>query len=176
MDTISRENNSMLPVGGIIVGVIGLLLGGFAAIKVSSLSKTVTEQHQPKIDKIDGIESQASQAAASSDKVAKDFKGLKDSTQEAFNTVGAELARLQGLITKLEEAQKKPVVADNTKKGGGSSGPVVAGPGEYVIKAGDTFSTIARAQGFKVSDIEAVNPGVSSAKLHVGQKIKLPKK
>ena len=32
MDTISRENNSMLPVGGIIVGVIALLLGGYSAI------------------------------------------------------------------------------------------------------------------------------------------------
>ena len=30
MDTISRENNSMLPVGAIIVGVIALLLGGYA--------------------------------------------------------------------------------------------------------------------------------------------------
>ncbi len=170
MDTISRENNSMLPVGGIIVGVIALLLGAFAAVKVSSLQKTVAD-HQPKIEKIDGIESQASAAAAAADKAAKDVKQLRDTTQEAFNTVGPELARLQGAITKIEETQKKPVVAD--KKGGA---PAVAGPGEYVIKAGDTFAKIARAQGVSLADMATVNPGVDSSKLKVGQKIKLPKK
>ena len=43
MDTISRENNSMLPVGAIIVGVIGLLLGGYSAIKLSSVNRTLAE-------------------------------------------------------------------------------------------------------------------------------------
>jgi uncharacterized protein YoxC len=44
MDTISRENNSMLPVGAIIVGVIALLLGGYAAITLSKVNKTLAEQ------------------------------------------------------------------------------------------------------------------------------------
>jgi len=171
MDTISRENNSMLPVGGIIVGVIALLLGGFAAIKVSSLQKTVTD-HQPKIDKIDGIESQAASAAAAAEKTAKDLKSLKDSTQEAFNTVGPALADLKGSITKLEEAQKKAPVASSKK--GGSGEPVVAGPGEYVVKSGDSGAKIARANGVSIADLQAVNPGVDWTKLKVGQKVKLP--
>jgi LysM repeat protein len=169
MDTISRENNSMLPVGGIIVGVIGLLLGGFAAIKVSSLSKIVTEQHQPKIDKIDGIESQAASAASAAERTSKDLKSLKDSTQEAFNTVGPALADLRTSITKIEEAQKKPAAV--TKKGGE---PVTAGPGEYVVKSGDTGAKIARANGVTLADLQAVNPGVDWTKVHIGQKVKLP--
>ena len=52
----------------------------------------------------------------------------------------------------------------------------VLGPGEYVIKPGDTFAKIARANGFSPADVSAVNPGVDSSKLKVGQKIKLPKK
>src|SRR5262245_19823266 len=44
MDTISRENNSMLPVAAIIVGVIALLLCGYAAISLSKINKTLTEQ------------------------------------------------------------------------------------------------------------------------------------
>jgi hypothetical protein len=31
MDTISRENNSMLPMGGVIVGAVALIIGGYAA-------------------------------------------------------------------------------------------------------------------------------------------------
>jgi LysM repeat protein len=164
----------MLPVAGVIVGVIGLLLGGFAAIKVSGLSKTVAD-HQTAVDgKLASVESQAGSAASAADKTAKDLKSLRDSSQEALTTVAGELARLQGAITKLEEAAKKPAPAPAGTKAGG--GPVVAGPGEYVIKAGDTFSKIAAAQGTTARDIAAVNPGVDSGNLKIGQKIKLPKK
>ena len=171
MDTISRENNSMLPVGGIIVGAIGLLLGGLALVQISKVNKTVAE-HQVKVDKVDGIEGQVAAAASAADKAKNDVAALQRSTQSAFDTVGPELARLSGAITKLEEAAKKPVVVAG-KKGGE---PVVAGPGEYVVKSGDTFSKIAAAQGTTAAAIAAVNPGVDSSKLHVGQKLKLPKK
>ena len=172
MDTISRENNSMLPVAGVIVAVLALLVGAYAAIKASSLQKTVVT-HEEKIGKIDGMESQVGSAAASAEKAARDINSLNRSTQEAFNTVAASLGNIQASITKMEEAQKKPAAAA-TKAG--PSGPVVAGPGEYVIKSGDTLAKIARTQGFSLADVQAVNPGVDSAKLMVGQKIKLPKK
>jgi LysM repeat protein len=45
-----------------------------------------------------------------------------------------------------------------------------------VIKSGDNFSKIARAHGVSLADLQAVNPGVESSSLKVGQKIKLPKK
>jgi LysM repeat protein len=172
MDTISRENNSMLPVAGVIVGVLALIVGGYAAIKVSSLQKTVAAQEE-KIAKIDGIESQVSAAAAASDKAAKDINSLARSTQDAFNTVTATMTSFQTTLTKLEEAAKKPVAA---AKGGKSGEPVVAGPGEYVVKGGDSGAKIARAQGVSLSDLMAVNPDVNWNKLHVGQKVKLPKK
>ena len=70
MDTISRENNSMLPIGGIIVGLVGVILGGLALAQASKANKAVAE-HQPKIEKIDGIEASASGAAASAERAAK---------------------------------------------------------------------------------------------------------
>jgi LysM repeat protein len=169
MDTISRENNSMLPVGGIIVGVIGLLLGGIALVQISTVKKTLND-HQVKIDKVDAIEATANSAAAAAADAAKAQKQLFDTTQNAFTNVGNMIGELRGSVTKLEDAMKKPVVA---AKGGG---PVVAGPGEYVIKPQDSFAKIARAQGVSIADIQAVNPGVESKNLKVGQKIKLPKK
>jgi LysM repeat protein len=173
MDTISRENNSMLPVAGVIVGVLALLVGAYAAIKVSSLNKTVVT-HEEKIGKIDGLEAQVGSAASSADKAARDINSLNRSTQEAFNTVAASLGNIQASITKIEESQKKPAPA--AAKSSASQGPVVAGPDEYVVKSGDTFSKIARAQGVSVADLQSVNAGVNSSSLKIGQKIKLPKK
>ena len=174
MDTISRENNSMLPVAGAIMGGLALLIGGFAAIKVSTLQKTVAAQ-QEKVDKIDGLESQLGSVSAASDKATKDIGSLTRTTQEAFNTVAADLANLHASVTKLEESAKKPVAAAG--KGGHNAGPVVAGPGEYVVKAGDTFAKIGRANGgFSGKQVAEVNPGVDPSKLHPGQKIKLPVK
>jgi len=172
MDTISRENNSMLPVGGIIVGVIALLLGGYAAISLSKVNKTLAE-HQAKVDKVDNIEAQAGSAAATADQAKKDIGTLSRSTQDAFNTIGPTLAGLREDITKIQESMKKPAPVAGKK---GSGEPVVAGPGEYVIKPGDSFAKIARANGCSIADIQAVNPNVNAAHLSVGQKIKLPKK
>ncbi|HYP16486.1 MAG TPA: LysM domain-containing protein, partial [Opitutus sp.] len=76
-------------------------------------------------------------------------------------------------ITKLEEAQKRPAAA--VAKAGAKE-PAVAGPGEYVVKGGDTGAKIARAEGVALGDLVAVNPGVDWTKLKPGQKVKLPKK
>jgi len=171
MDTISRENNSMLPVGALIVGVIALAVGGFGAIKASGLQKKVDAQ-EAQIVKIEGLESQLGSVAASADKSAKDIGSLSRTTQEAFNTVAADLGNIHASLTKMEESAKKPAAA-----GKGSHGPVVAGPGEYVIKSGDTFAKVGRANGgFSGSEVASVNPGVDPSKLKVGQKIKLPAK
>jgi LysM repeat protein len=175
MDTISRENNSMLPVGGIVVGVIGLLLGGIALLQISKVNKTLAE-HQVKVDKVDTVEGQAQAAAAAADKADKGTTALRGQMQDAFNQVGGELGNLRGAITKLEEAAKKPAPAPVGKDGKKSSAPAVAAPGEYLVKSGDTGAKIARAQGVALNDLVAVNPGVNWNKLGAGQKIKLPKK
>jgi LysM repeat protein len=174
MDTISRENNSMLPVGGIIVGVIALLLGGYAAISISKVNKTL-EAHETRIAKIDSVESAANAAAAAAEKSAKEYQGLRTSTQEAFNQVGAELSRISGTLVKMEEAAKKPVVAEKGKKGAPHEAPV-AGPNEYVVKSGDGGAKIAKTAGVSLDDLKAVNPGLNWNKLSVGQKVKLPAK
>jgi LysM repeat protein len=45
--------------------------------------------------------------------------------------------------------------------------------GTYTIASGDTFSVIAEKTGVPVATLEALNPGVSSSALTVGQVIKL---
>ena len=163
----------MLPVGGIIVGVIALLLGGYSAITLSRVNKTLA-LHDEKIAKVDGMESQITTVATSADKATRDGASLARTTQDAFNTVAAELGNHRAALTKLEESTKKPVAAAPGKKAGGE--PAVAAPGEYVVKSKDTGATIARANGVGLGDLMAVNPSVSWSKLKVGDKVKLPKK
>jgi LysM repeat protein len=176
MDTISRENNSMLPVGAIIVGVIALLLGGYAAITLSKVNKTLADQ-EAKIAKVESIETTASAAASAADKASKDVQALRTQTQAGFDQVGPIIGELRASVTKLEESQKKPApVAGKDKKGAAASGePAVPGT-EYVVKAGDSGTKIAAANGVTIGDLQAVNPGVNWTKLKVGDKLKLPKK
>jgi LysM repeat protein len=170
MDTISRDNNSSyLPVAGVIVGLLALVLSAVALVKVSAANKTLAD-HEAKVAKVDAIEATANTAAAASEKSARDIAKLTSDTQTAVNQIGQMIGDATAKITKLEE-MRKPVA---TK--GGPKEPVVAGPDEYVIKGGDSFAKIARAHGCSISDIAAVNPGVDSGHLKVGQKIKLPKK
>ena len=172
MDTISRENNSMLPVGSIIVGVVALLLGVVALVQAQKANKYVND-HSAAIDKIETIEQQATNAQSAAEKGARDLKQLNEQTQNAFNTVSSVIANLQGSVTKLEEAQKKPAVS---AKKGGSREPAVAGPDEYIVKSGDSGMKIARAQGVSLADLKSVNPNVNWNKLAAGQKLKLPAK
>jgi len=172
MDTISRDNNSsILPVAGVIVGVVALVLSAIALVKVSSANRLLAD-HDAKVQKIDGIEAQANTAASTADKAAKDLTGLRTSTQDAINQIGKMLGDNSAAITKLEEAQKRPATVS-----GKSKEAVVAGPGEYVVKAGDTSGTkIAKANGVSIGDLQAVNPGVEWSHLKIGQKLKLPQK
>jgi LysM repeat protein len=172
MDTISRENNSMLPVGGIIVGVIALLLGGYAAITLSKVNKTLAEQ-DAKLAKIDAIENAANSAAEAAQAAKKQYSDLRGQTQAGFDQIGPIIGNLQTAVTKLEAAAAKPApAATGAKKG--EKHEVTAGPGEYVVKAGDTGMKIATAKGVTVGDLTAVNPGVNWSKLKPGDKIKLP--
>jgi uncharacterized membrane-anchored protein YhcB (DUF1043 family) len=68
----------MLPVGAIIVGVIALLLGGYSAITLSKVNKTVAEQ-EAKLAKIDAVEAAVNQSAAASDRLSKQYNDLRSS-------------------------------------------------------------------------------------------------
>jgi LysM repeat protein len=171
MDTISRENNSLLPMGGVIIGAVALIIGGYAAISLSKVNRTLNQQAD-KVAKIDDIASQVGSAAAASDKAARDITTLQNSTQAAVNQLGTELATIDEKIKHMEEAH----VARAAKGSKGGGEPAVAGPGEYIVKAGDTGAKIARANGCSLGDLTSVNAGISWTHLKVGEKLKLPEK
>jgi len=185
MDTISRENNSILPIAGVLVGVLALLLSGVALVKLSSANKTI-EGLKESMTKIDSVEaearaatSSAEQAKSAADNANRGISSLQNSTQSGFNSVATELTNLHGEIEKLHAP--KPV-AGAAGPGGAAKGEKaekaapVAGEGEYLVKAGDSGVKIAKAHGVSLDDLKAVNPGVNWSGLKVAQKIKIPKK
>ena len=168
MDTISREsNNSYLPVAGVLVGVIALILGGVALIKVGSLSKRVPEDLQ---DKLSSLTSDTSNAAAAAEKASKGIESLQRTAQAAFDSIGPEIVSLKDSVTKLQEAAKARAVAPKAARGGGEA--AAAGPGEYVVKSGDTGTKIAKATGVGLGELESLNPGIDWKRLKVNQHIK----
>lgn len=173
MDTISsRENNNVMPLVGVIAGVVALLLAIFAIVKVSSVNKIVLAQEE-KVAKIDQIESQVNAANASAERANTDIRKLTTQTQDAVNQISTMIGDIRGAITKLEENQKAKTVS---KPGKEPKEAPVAGPGEYLVKKGDTGMKIAKANGVSLSDLQAVNPNVNWTKLSAGQKVKLPAK
>ena len=155
--------------GGVIIGAVALIIGGYAAISLSKVNRTLAAQAD-KVAKIDDIASQVASASAASDKAARDITTLQNSTQAAVNQLGTELATLDEKLKHIEEAH----VAKAAKGPKGEA--AVAGPGEYIVKGGDTGAKIARANGCSLADLTSVNPGVSWTHLKVGEKIKLPEK
>lgn len=171
MDTISRDSNSSyLPVAGVLVGVLALIVGVAALFKANAVGKKVPDNLP---DQLASLETNTTNAAAAADKAGKDIVTLKNSIQSAFDSIGPEIGNMKASIAKLEEAAKARAVAPRAAKGGE---PVVAGPGEYVVKPGDTGVKIARAIGASLADLQAVNPNVEWNRLKVGQKIKVPGK
>lgn len=182
MDTISREPSpSYLPIAGLIAGLVGLLLGGIALANASKANKAAQSSIEAsaavsgQAARIDSLESAVSSASASADSALRNIAGLKTSTQDGFNLVASELGKTNGEIAKLQEVATRTASAPRTG-GTASTGPVVAGPGEYVVKGGDTGFKIAQANGVSVADLQAVNPGVNWNRLTVGQKLKLPRR
>ncbi len=172
MDTISRENNSLVPTVAAIVAGIALVLGLYSAIQISKVKATVAAQAD-KVARIDDIATQVATAQTASDKAARDVQGLGASTQSAINQIANDLAAIHEQIKHMEETHVAKAAAKGAKGGGE---PAVAGPGEYIVKPGDNGVKIARANGCTLSDLESVNAGITWTHLKVGEKLKLPEK
>ena len=67
------------------------------------------------------------------------------------------------------QSQTAPTHTTTTKKRRPSPGA----SGFYTVQSGDSFSSISVKTGVSISDLERLNPGVSSNALHVGQKLRV---
>jgi LysM repeat protein len=174
MDTISRENNSVMPLAAVIAGALAFLLAVVALFKLSAAGKEIVALKEDVNSRVSSMESQVSSAAAAAESARNFGRGLESQVNAAFNEVSSQLGSVRGEVAKIQESLTKPKAA---AAGGATKAPAVAGPDEYIVKVGDVSGTkIAKANGVSIADLQAVNPGVNWNKLKVGDKIKLPKK
>jgi LysM repeat protein len=176
MDTLSRDSsssNSIVPMIGVFAGVLALILAIVALVQLSALKKTVAGQAD-EVAKISTIEGEVRSASAKSE---GDLKTLRDGVQNALTQVGEQIGSMKAQIARLEEAAKKaPVAGPKGAKGAGVVTGTVDPDGNYVVAPGDTVSKIAKKFATRVDAVLAENPGLDSAHLRVGQKVKIPKK
>lgn len=185
MDTISRENNSILPIAGVLVGVLALLLSGVALVKLSSANKSIDtlKDSMTKIDSVEtevrSVASSVDQAKSAADNANRQIAATQRDTNSAFSTVASELTNIKAEIEKLHAPKAAAPAGPGAKGEKGEKAEKVApvaGEGEYLVKPGDSGVKIAKAHGVSLDDLKAVNPGVNWSGLKVAQKIKLPKK
>jgi LysM repeat protein len=107
-----------------------------------------------------------------------------DSLAKIAKKNGVTLKALQsanpGVVpTKLKVGQKLTIPAGGKASAESAAPSVVAGgdtgTASYTVKSGDTLTKIAKAHGTTVKAIEAAN-GLSTTKIKVGQKLKIPSK
>jgi len=180
MDTLSRDSssssNNILPMVAIATGVIGLLIGIFGMVKATKLEKTMAGQIESMNNAISSAQNDVHTAAAASDAAVKN---LHDQVQGALANVSADSGAIHAELGKIEDQLKKPApapAAPGAKGGKAVATGTVDANGNYTVAPGDTISKIAKKFAVKADSIEAENPGLNPAKLHPGQKIKIPKK
>ncbi len=176
MDTISQESNgssSYLPVAALIVGLLAGVLAGVALAKVSATNKQL-EQTSALASRVEAVEQQARSAVTTAEQASQRISKVASDTNTAFGQVGEIINSLREDMKKAQESRPAPVASSATKSSGSTT--PTAGPGEYVVKSGDTGTRIANSVGVALPALMAANPGVDWNRLHVGQKIKLPPK
>jgi|SRR5882724_9256709 len=184
MDTISRENNnSYLPIAGVILGGLALLIAVVVVVKLQGANKkldTLTES----VAKIDTVETMArnaqaiaEQAKSSGDRANTMINKVANDTSTAFQDVANTIGTIRADVAKIQSPPPKAAGAPGGPKGPAAEKvPAVAGPDEYIVKSKDTGSTIAKAHNVSLADLMAVNPGLNWTKMKVGDKVKLPAK
>jgi hypothetical protein len=171
MDTISsRENSNILPVAGVIIGVIALLLSIIAFVKVNS-ANTKIAAHDEKLTALDTQVSTASASAgAGQDRHSQAHvadPGRRDPAQrhdrrsqwrshhqDRRGPEGPAVASAKGKFQRARRRRSRRIRRQEGRHG----------------------RQIARANGCSLPDLQAVNPNVNWTKLKIGDKIKLPKK
>jgi LysM repeat protein len=181
MDTISRENNTsnLLPIAGLIAGLLALVLGFVALLKVTTVSKALAADGD-QLAKIDTIESTANSAAQVAQTANNSINKLNDSLRGDFDQITSKFASIDASLAKLQEmAKPAPRAAKASKhapEAEGSAPGTVSSDGTYTVKSGDSLAKIARANGVSLADLKAANPDVDPKRLKIGQKINLPTK
>jgi LysM repeat protein len=86
---------------------------------------------------------------------------------------GDRPSQTTGPVTRASTAPVPPKTKTVTRAQTSTTLTSVAGAEYYTVQTGDTFGSIATNHGTSVDELMALNPGVSSNELQVGQEIRV---
>lgn len=181
-----------IPIG---IGIAGIIIGGLALI-IAYVDRGKIERFTTKVNAdIEDVRQEANRASAgqgvngeSAKEVAalrEELESLRAQVRSGFDAVNANYATLSETVNALSARRGGNASARGNSNSGAprpaaNNAPAntteVSASGEYTVVSGDSFYRIARKVGCKVADLEKLNPDVESARLRIGQKIKVPTK
>ena len=103
MDTISRENNSMLPAIGVVLGAVALVAAAWSALSLSKV-KTTLAAHEEKLSQIDALQTQVSALSDKTDKVKRQSEPDKPRLVRGSGAEGLHQSRRLPLIAATSRA------------------------------------------------------------------------
>lgn len=177
----------LLALGGLAVGVVGIVMANQASRQISELKQQLADVKGPGQELALRLDDHDARLVALDSEIVKlgrtdrMHEGAIQENRQALVAMNGNLERLTSGVAEVRQAAPtRPTSTATTSTpstSGGSDGsatPTTASGRTYTIKAGDTFSKIAREYGTTIAAIEAANPGVQSSRLKIGQEINLP--
>lgn len=156
----SRGNVGVQVVVGVLA-IVAIILGLVAIQAGSSSKKAVADLDARLSNELMGVQQTESE-----------LRDLRSQMATKLSDLYAQITAVREEVKKLAAPPPPP-----QKEAGGKekqSEQTPAGPGTYhTIQAGDTFGRLANRYGTTIADIEKLNPGVSSSKLKIGQKVRV---
>lgn len=172
----------------IFLAFLGILIGGLGAViawvglgKCDRLSDKVNADVEELRNTVNMAVSRQNDGGNAKELAAlrSELEALRSQISSQFESVDAnqqELAKTVESLSKRRAASQPAAAEPKTARGNAASAGTQSASGEYTVEAGDNFWKIAKKLKCKVSEIEEANPGVDSARLRVGQKLKVPAK
>lgn len=166
----------------IIVGIlaaVALVLGVISLKQTAALADKIGEVAVADIAaRVEAMDKKTADAAKAATDAKTNVANLAVTTQRAFDDVGTELSTMRTTLNKLTTDTQTVVdrIADSELQGG-SGGPTpgtVTASGSYVVKSGDTLSSIGAKFGVSWQQIAAANPGINPNNLRIGQELYIP--
>lgn len=101
-----------------------------------------------------------------------DLSMTKTKIQTAFSQLGSDVASLREQLSNSMARATSPKAAAGVKQGAGEQ-PLDPNGTYHKIRPGDLLGRVAKQYGTTVAAIEALNPGIDSKHMKLGQKVRV---
>ena len=163
MNDISTTSSSNLPtVILVVLALVGVVLGG-AGLHSSLKGR----------DAVDAVKARMESDLGGAQQLQSDVRMLAGRSENAFNSLNRDVLALREQLSNTLARAAAPQAKASAKKGDKVEQPLDPNGTYHKIKPGDFLSRVAKQYGTTVEAVEALNPGLDSRRMKLGQKIRV---